>query len=130
MAWILDTCIAIDLRDSRGDTVSRVTSLPTRPLISAITKVELEGGVYADPLHTSRRRRALDAVLVSLEIIDFDSAMANAYGVIVACHGFHRRKVIDRMIAATAIVQGLTLITSNQADFAEIDGLDLLIWPA
>ena len=128
MAWLLDTCIAIDLRDSRGDIVSRITALPIRPLLSAITKVELEGGVYADPAHTDRRRRALDAVLANLDIIDFDSGMADAYGLIVARHGFNRRKVIDRMIAATAMVQGLTLITSNETDFAEIDGLDLLIW--
>lgn len=128
MAWILDSCIAIDLRDSRGDIVSRVTALPVRPVISAITKVELEGGVYADPVQSDRRRRALDAVLANLEIIDFDSEMADAYGVIVAKHGFNRRKVIDRMIASTAIVQGLTLITSNETDFAEIEGLDLLVW--
>lgn len=130
MAWLLDTCIAIDLRDSRGDIVSRVTSLSMRPFISAITKVELEGGVYSNPAHTDRRRRALDVVLGSLEIIDFDSAMADIYGAIVAKHGFNRRKAIDRMIAATAMVHGLTLITSNGADFSDIDGLDLLVWAA
>lgn len=130
MSWIIDTCIAIDLRDSRGDAVARITGLPARPVISAITKVELEGGVYHDPVHMARRRRALDLVLRDIEVVDFDSTMADVYGAIVAKHGFNRRKVIDRMIAATAIVRGLTLITSNGADFREIDGLNLLVWDA
>jgi tRNA(fMet)-specific endonuclease VapC len=130
LTWLLDSCVAIDLRDSRRDMVAKVTALPTRPCISAITKVELEGGVYSNPALTPLRRSALDAVLRRFDVIDFNSAMAAAYGRIVDRHGFSRRKIIDRMIAATAITNGLTLITTNEADFREIDGLTLLIWPS
>jgi tRNA(fMet)-specific endonuclease VapC len=128
LTFLLDTCVAIDLRDGRGDVVGKVTALSERPYISAVTKVELEGGVYAQPEHTSKRRRAVDALLRRLEVIDFDDDMASRYGVIVSKAGFNRRKIIDRMIAATAIVNNLTLITSNGDDFADIDGLSLEIW--
>lgn len=128
MAFLLDTCVAIDLRDNRNDTVAKVTSLPVRPRISAISKVELESGVYADPGLTESRRRALDALLRRLPVIDFSSSMASAYGQIVEQTGFSRRKTIDRMIAATALAHDLKLITTNGDDFADINGLKLEIW--
>ena len=40
----------------------------------------------------------------------------------------NRRKIIDRMIAATAMAADLTLITSNGDDFADIEGLKLEFW--
>ncbi len=128
MAFLLDTCIAIDLRDGRGNILDKVTALSERPLISAITKVELEGGVYAQPEHRQKRRNAVDVLLRRLEVIDFDDVMASQYGEIISQASFSRRKIIDRMIAATALVNNLTLITSNGDDFADIAGLSLEIW--
>ncbi len=130
MAFLLDTCVAIDLRDDRNNTVSKVTALSIRPKISAITKVELEGGVYVDPQFSVARRQALDAMLRRLPVIDFSSLMATTYGQIVGQTEFSRRKIIDRMIAATALVTDLTLITTNGNDFADIDGLKLEVWEA
>lgn len=106
----------------------RIASLQDIPSISAVTKVELEGGVHANPEMSGNRRRALDVLLRRLTIIDFNSYMADRYGQIVAEVGFNRRKIIDRMIAATALVHHLTLITTNGDDFADIDGLKLEIW--
>lgn len=120
--------MAIDLRDDRNDTITKITALPVRPKISAVTKVELEGGVYVDPEFAISRRQALDALLRRLPVVDFSSSMATVYGQIVDQTEFNRRKIIDRMIAATAIVHDLTLITTNGADFVDIDGLKLEIW--
>ena len=39
-------------------------------------------------------------------------------------HGLH---VFDSLIAATAIEEGLTLVTKNRKHFGMIDGLDLAI---
>ena len=122
--------MAINLRDSRGDTASRIVALQDIPFISAITQVELEGGVYANPDISTPRRRALDALLRRLTVVDFNSEMAEIYGQIVAKSGFNRRKILDRMIAATAMKQGFILITNNGEDFADIDGLKLEIWQA
>ena len=122
--------MAINLRDSRGDTASRIVALQDIPFISAITQVELEGGVYANPDISTPRRRALDALLRRLTVVDFNSEMAEIYGQIVAKSGFNRRKILDRMIAATAMKQGFILITTNGEDFADIDGLKLEIWQA
>ena len=128
MGYLLDTSVAIDLRDSRGQVKARIATLSSQPQISAVTRVELEGGVYAIAELVSKRRQAVDAILQHIEVIDFNSEMALIYGRIVSQSTFNRRKIIDRMIAATALALDLTLITANGGDFADIDGLKLEIW--
>jgi predicted nucleic acid-binding protein len=130
LAWLLDTSVAILLRDSHSEADGRMAGLDSLPALSIVTQVELEGGVVAKPALAARRRAALDVLLAALPVLPFDSACVAVYRHIVEAKGFSRRKVIDRMIAATALVHGLTLITLNGADFAEIPGLRLEIWPA
>lgn len=130
MAYLLDTNIAIYLREGMQDVVRRVEALPRKPFLSAVSRVELESGVYAIAEEQEERRAAVDAMLRLLPLLDFDFEMSEVYGHIVAQTGFNRRKIIDRMIAATAIVGNLTLITTNGNDFADIDGLKLEIWEA
>jgi tRNA(fMet)-specific endonuclease VapC len=125
LSYVLDTSVAILLRDDAELATPLLAALDIRPVFSAITKVELEGGVYARPEMLLQRRRRLDALLRKIEVVDFDSHMATVYGRIVEQHGFSRRKIIDRMIAATALSRDAVLLTANPADFAEIDGLKL-----
>jgi tRNA(fMet)-specific endonuclease VapC len=128
LGFLLDTSVAIDLRDSRGQVKARLAALSSQPQISAITRVELEGGVYALADLVTKRRQAVDIMLQHIEVIDFNSEMASIYGRIVSRTAFNRRKIIDRMIAATALALDLTLITANGDDFTDIDGLKLEIW--
>ena len=125
---MLDTSVAIPLRESEAVTLGRVAKLGDNLMISAITRVELENGVYRDPSLAEHRRTLLDIMLVSLPIIPFDDECAAMFGKIVAKLGWSRGNTIDRMIAATAIVSDATLITMNGKDFREIPGLKLLEW--
>ena len=128
MAVLLDTSIAIHLRDQTAGIADQIAQLTSQAFLSAISRVELEGGVAAVPALTALRRAKLDVLLVDLEVIEFTDEMAEDYGRIVLQSGYSRRKIIDRMIAATAIVSGMTLITTNGDDFADIDGLKLEVW--
>lgn len=128
MAYLLDTNVAIYLREGFPNIVRRVEGLDRKPFLSVVTRVELEGGVYANTDEQANRRIAVDAMLQLLPALDFDFEMSEVYGQIVARSGFSRRKIIDRMIAATAMVADLTLITTNGDDFVDIDGLKLEIW--
>ena len=69
-------------------------------------------------------------MLGRVHVLDINRDIVTAYGVIVAKVGFSRARVIDRLIAATAIVNGLTLVTMNGEDFRDNAGLALLAWPA
>ncbi len=105
-------------------------TIDVTPSISVLTRVELEGGVYSDPASMSKRRRAVDALLREFMLLDLTSEIAEFYGRIVARSGFSRRKIVDRMIAATALVHDLTLVTLNPRDFQDVPGLRVTSWDA
>jgi predicted nucleic acid-binding protein len=125
---VIDTNIAIHLRDGDEAMVARLEQLLAQPMISVVTQVELEGGVYKHPLDMARRRARLDLLLASMEVLPFTAVEGRIYGQIVAASGFSRRMIIDRMIASTAIAAEATLITANPSDFEDIDGLRLEGW--
>lgn len=128
MAYLLDTNVAIHLRDGDPGVTARVAALDGAVLLSIVTRVELEGGVYREPAHAALRRARLDVMLAAIPTLAFDDAAADAYGAIVAQAGYSRRKLLDRMIAAQALVHRATLITGNENDFADVAGLQLLAW--
>jgi tRNA(fMet)-specific endonuclease VapC len=128
LPYLLDTSAAILLRDDDPKAKVALAHIGSMPALASITMVELEGGVYARPEMMKQRRVRLNALLEVMDVIDFDANMARTYGQIVAACGYSRRKIIDRMIAATALVCDVTLITLNGDDFADIDGLKLEIW--
>lgn len=128
MAYVLDTSVAIHLRDGDAAVTARVAALDGAVLMSVVTRVELEGGVHREPAHAAVRRARLDAMLAAIPTLAFDAAAANAYGAIVAHAGYSRRKLLDRMIAAQALVHRATLVTLNPADFADVIGLRLRAW--
>src|SRR4051794_704325 len=104
--------------------------LGEQPLMSIVTRVELEGGVYRDTAHATLLRSRVDLLLEHFEELPFTTAEAEVYGYIVAQCGYSRPKVIDRMIAATAIVANAKLITLNARDFRDIPGLTIEDWSA
>ena len=128
MAFLLYTNVAIHLRDGDPTTMQKVAALQSAVLMSIVTRVELEGGVYREPAHASVRRARLDAMLSAIPALAFDDLAAETYGTIVANAGYSRRKLLDRMIAAQALVHRATLITFNPDDFSDVPGLSLLAW--
>lgn len=128
MAWLIDTNVAILLRDGDVAVSDRVAALDGAVLMSIITRVELEGGVYREPAHAAIRRARLETMLAAIPALAFDDAAANAYGSIVAHAGYSRRKLLDRMIAAQALVHRATLVTLNPDDFRDVAGLQLERW--
>jgi tRNA(fMet)-specific endonuclease VapC len=68
--------------------------------------------------------------LSRLQILDVDEAIAARYGVLKA--DLQRQGQViadfDLLIAATALVHGLKLVTHNRRDFERIPGLVLDDW--
>ncbi|HZZ36917.1 MAG TPA: PIN domain-containing protein [Caulobacteraceae bacterium] len=125
---MLDTSVAIFFRDGDGVIAGKIAALDGPIILSIISRVELEGGVYRDPALASLRRPRLDAILATFPVVAFDDIAADAYRTILEAAGYSRRKVADRMIAAQALVHRATLVTTNADDFRDVPGLDLLAW--
>jgi tRNA(fMet)-specific endonuclease VapC len=128
--WLLDTNVAIHLRDGNEAVERKVATLQGELFLSVISFVELQGGLYRDLTQTERMRARLDAIIESVTILTFRADEAERYGEIVKHAGYSRPELLDRMIAAQAILAHATLITMNGEDFCDIPGLTLEIWPS
>lgn len=78
MAYLLDTNVAIYLRDGDPTITAKIATLDDAILMSIVTRVELEGGVYRDAADLSARRARLDAMLSAIPVLAFDDAAADA----------------------------------------------------
>ena len=126
--FLLDTSVAIELRDAAAGITEKVETLDGPLVLSIITRIELEGGIQRVPADAHIRRQRLDAILEMLPTVAFDDPAADVYRSIIEAVGFSRRKMADRMIASQALVADATLVTLNPSDFRDIPGLKLLAW--
>lgn len=89
------------------------TIVDERPIISVITKIELLGFATA----TIEERGIMETFINAAVIFNLDDAVVNQT---ILLRKEHRIKLPDAVIAATAIVYDLTLLTRNIADFEKI----------
>lgn len=120
--------MAISLRDGDAAVEDALANHPGSPLLSVVSRVELEGGVYRDPGEAAARRERLNSLLTEVVVLPFGDREASAYGAIVAACGFSRARILDRMIAAQALAAGAPLATLNARDFRDIPGLQIEDW--
>jgi len=121
MPYLIDSDVLIDI--SRGKQAAReyVDALTEGWAISQVSALELIVG--------ARDRRELaniDAFLSAYVIVPLrESTGKRAYELLklyAKPHGLH---VFDSLVAATAIEEGLTLVTKNRRHFGVIQGLSL-----
>lgn len=124
----IDTNVAIALRDHPERTGPRLEQVSPSPVISLVTRIELESGVERDPRFAPVRRALLDVMLRETEVALLSEEDVAAYGRIVASVGFDRRRILDRLIAAQCLTRRAALVTANIRDFREIEGLALIPW--
>jgi tRNA(fMet)-specific endonuclease VapC len=128
VGYLIDTNIAIHLRDGDAKVLARFAAHAGGVAMSALTLTELERGLYKNPALTAARTPRLDSVLRHIPVLPYDEAAALAYGRIIAQRGWAKGKDYDRMIAAHAISTRSILVTNNASDFAGIAGLALEDW--
>ena len=122
---LLDTAVVIALPYTDR------SQLPAEMSLSAIAMAELVTGAHAtdDVEERARRQDRLQRAQRTLDAGPFDGDAAQAYGRVCAAVTARGRKargrrVMDLLIAATALAQGIPLFTCNPDDF---EGLESLI---
>jgi tRNA(fMet)-specific endonuclease VapC len=65
----------------------------------------------------------LEAFIAAIPLVAFDEAAAREYARLP-----FKRARFDRLLAAHALSLGVTIITNNQADFADVPGLRVENW--
>lgn len=120
--YLLDTNVVSELRrQGRANPAVLVwaRSVPNSSLrLSVITAMELEIGIHlkrrSDPEQADRLSRWADRLLAAHPVLPVDLAVARRAA---ALHVPNPRPERDTLIAATALVHGLTVVTRNLRDF-------------
>ena len=98
-------------------------------VISAVTLAELEFGIASSSTAAQESNRsALESLLEDIMVAPFDAQAAKAYGPIRAAYKDRNRDALDKLIASHAVALGVTLVTNNEADFANYAGLSVENW--
>lgn len=122
MKYLLDSNIIIVAMLAASD--------PLRDRMAACDEDDLvtSAMAYAEVAHGSRHGKPppiplLDRFLRAIPVLPFDAAAANAYAALPFV-----RASYDRLIAAHALSLGLTVVTGNERDFADVPGLSVENW--
>ncbi len=130
--YLLDTNVISHIMQGRDALLlARLTQVPVgQVVISSITLAELEYGLHrkGQPV---RLRNALTQVLLRMDVLPWDEAVATCYGEFCAtleAQGINLSD-FDMMIAAHAVAVNATLVSRDKA-FAQVpaERLSLEIW--
>lgn len=140
MMYVLDTNVVSELRKVRlGKADANVAAFSGRIdaadlFVSVITILELESGVLAVERRDTAQGATLRAWLERSVLPEFaDRTLAVDTAVARRCARLHipdRRGERDALIAATALVHGMTVVTRNVGDFRPTGVAVLNPWDA
>jgi predicted nucleic acid-binding protein len=122
--YLLDTSVVSELRKRKPDkgVVAWVQAAPEESLcVSAATIGEIQAGIEIFRTQDAKKAREiemwLDAVEQSYDVLPVDSAVFRCWAQLM--HRCPNHPIEDALIAATALVRGLTVVTRNVSGFAE-----------
>ena len=129
MGLVLDTCVFIQAERKDTDFDFKRWNKEDDIYISTITVSELLMGVHNANTESRRLKRSafVEAIISGISVLDFTSEAARIHaelyvslskkGNIIGSH--------DLIIAATALSQGYSILTSNHEEFNRIPGLNV-----
>ncbi|MSP38089.1 MAG: type II toxin-antitoxin system VapC family toxin [Deltaproteobacteria bacterium] len=138
MSYLLDTCVVSELvkKSPRRQVVNWIDAQEESTLyLSALTIGELEKGIVKLPASARKTRlttwvrRDLTARFTG-RVLSIDARVASHWGTIT---GASERRglplpVVDSLIAATALVNELQMVSRNTEDFARCGVVCLNLW--
>ena len=123
MPYLIDSDVLIDVSRGRAAALEYIDGLPEGWAISQVSALELIVGA-----RDNRDLRDIDSFLSAYVVVPLRSSTGTrAYELLkryAKSNGLH---VFDSPVAATAIEEGLTLVTKNRKHFGMIEALNLAV---
>jgi len=101
---------------------------PSELCMSSVTLAELQFGAQAK--RSRKLKMAIANFIKDIEILPFDRAASDEFGVIAAALARKGRPigVLDSLVAAHALSLGLTVVTNNVKHFRRVSKLAVESW--
>ena len=113
MAFLLDTCVLIDLSRGNDAATRAVARLADIPRVCVVSIMELYAGV-----RSQREEVAIDAMLGTFRSVPVEPEVYRGAGSLLRnFRASHSLEIGDALIAATAEHHGLKLVTLNVKHF-------------
>lgn len=130
MLYILDTSTVIDVLRQRYGVARRVADVsPDDFRVSAMTVAELAYGAL-NSVDPPGNQAQVDTLLRQIAVVGFGRRAAAEHARIRLALRSARIGEADMIIAATALVHGAAVVTSNVAEFGRVPGLTVENWRA
>ena len=117
---LIDTNVVIDFFNGRLPGNGQRLLVAIVPAISVITHIELFSKARLSTVEAAQMQKFVQIATV------YDTITADIIAQTIALRVQHKIKTPDALIAATALVYDLELITRNVSDFRAIQGLKLI----
>jgi predicted nucleic acid-binding protein len=119
--YLLDTNTVIDFFNAKLTDAGKLFLLSIdEPKISVITRIEL----FSSAKIPTDERLRLEEFVKQTKV--YDTLNIDIINQTILIRQTHKTKLPDAIIAATALVYGLTIISRNIKDFQNIDGLKVI----
>ena len=131
MAYLLDTCALSDYLKGEPNTIKRFhRTKPYNIYLSSITILEIDYGLRLKPSLLKKINPHLQAIYQKVKIVDFSPTEAKAAAKIRSDLKQIGNPIgyYDLLIAATAWVHNLVVVTSNTKEFSRVEDLQLENW--
>ena len=131
MGYLLDTCVVSDFVSGDTSTLNKIRQqTPDNLSVSTLTVMEIYYGFALNPAKAQKIQPIIEQFLESINIIDFTNKEARATAYIRSALKKAGTPIgaYDVLIGATALANGLTLVTSNIREFKRIPNLSLENW--
>lgn len=122
MTYLLDTNAVINYLDASLPIAGMQllnTVVDDEPIISVVTKIETLGFNFK----VVEEEAIIETFINGSTILDLNNDIVNKT---IAIRKSKKIKLPDAIIAATALVYGLVLISRNTSDFKNIEGLQVI----
>jgi tRNA(fMet)-specific endonuclease VapC len=130
MTFLLDTDTCVYWLRGRTAVHARLAAVSPEELsISVITLAELHYGADCSA-QADANHQAIDDFVSGMAVLPLDASIARVFGEVKAQLRRQGNLIedFDLLLAATALSNGLTLVTNNAAHFERIPGLTLSSW--
>ena len=131
MKYLLDTCVISDfVKGDHATLIAIKKHIPADLAISCITEMEIRYGLLLNPARAAKVSKVIDRMLETMTILRFSRKEANCAATLRAALRSQGTPIgpYDILIAASAIVHDLILVTANEREFARVSELQCENW--